>query len=145
MRRVVLVLAVCACAAVSVIGQQSPRPKLPGEDWVQLFNGTDLTGWLPVGKEKWTVENGVIQGMTLTDGYGYLKTDKPYKDFHLSLRFMCVGTGNSGTSAYDTRVTSSNRSASPESPDPRITPTAGRSLPMRSRIAAAAAVAADFP
>jgi hypothetical protein len=96
MRMVVLALAVCACAVVNVLGQQSPKPKLPGEDWVQLFNGTDLTGWVPVGKEKWTVENGVIQGMTLTDGYGYLQTDKPYKDFHLSLRFMCVGTGNSG-------------------------------------------------
>ena len=63
---------------------------------MQLFNGKDLTGWMPVGKEKWTVENGIIQGKTLTDGYGYLKTDKPYKDFHLSVKFLCVGSGNSG-------------------------------------------------
>ena len=76
--------------------QRQDRPKLPGEDWVQLFNGTDLTGWIPVGKENWVVENGVIQGKTVTDGYGYLKTDKPYKDFHLSVKFLCVGNGNSG-------------------------------------------------
>ena len=96
MRKLVLALTVAACAAVGLTAQRQERPKLRGEDWVQLFNGTDLTGWSPVGKEKWTVENGVIQGMTLTDGYGYLKTDKPYKDFHLSLKFLCVGTGNSG-------------------------------------------------
>ncbi len=90
------ILFMCLRVAAALPHAQNQRPRLPGEDWVQLFNGTDLTGWSPVGKEKWTVENGVIQGMTLTDGYGYLKTDKPYKDFHLSLKFLCVGTGNSG-------------------------------------------------
>ena len=91
---------VCLALAVAVdafVQAQRPnRPKLPGEDWVQLFNGTDLTGWIPVGNENWVVENGVIQGKTLTDGYGYLKTDKLYKDFHLSVKFLCVGSGNSG-------------------------------------------------
>ena len=96
MMKFVFALVVAACGVASLVAQQQAKPKLPGEDWVQLFNGTDLTGWNAVGSEKWTVENGVIQGMTLTDGYGYLQTDKPYKDFHLSLRFMCVGTGNSG-------------------------------------------------
>lgn len=72
------------------------RPTLPGEDWAQLFNGTDLSGWVNVGNEKWSVENGVLHGIALTEGYGYLKTDKNYKDFHLSLRFLCEGTGNSG-------------------------------------------------
>ncbi len=73
-----------------------PRPVLPGEDWVQLFNGKDLTGWKEVGKEKWTVENGAIHGNAITKSYGYLETDKNYKDFHLSIRFKCDGTGNSG-------------------------------------------------
>ena len=26
------------------------RAPLPGEQWVQLFNGKDLTNWVPVGK-----------------------------------------------------------------------------------------------
>lgn len=83
--------------AASVSAQrQADRPPLPGEDWVSLFNGKDLTGWVPVGNEKWTVEDGVIHGVALTDGYGYLKTEKNYKDFHLSLRFLCQGSGNSG-------------------------------------------------
>ncbi len=76
--------------------QQQQHPKLPNNQWVQLFNGVDLTNWEPVGKEKWTVENGVIHGMTLTRDYGYLQTTKDYKDFQLSLRFRCVGDGNSG-------------------------------------------------
>ena len=39
---------------------QDKGTKLPGEDWVQLFNGKDLTGWVEVGKEKWEVQDGVI-------------------------------------------------------------------------------------
>ena len=47
-----------------------------GEQWVQLFNGKDLTGWVEVGKEKWTVEDGVIHGQGVTNAYGYLRTEK---------------------------------------------------------------------
>jgi len=38
----------------------------------------------------------VLHGKGLTKAYGYLETDKDYKDFQLSLRFKCVGDGNSG-------------------------------------------------
>lgn len=75
---------------------QTAKPKLPGEDWVSLFNGKDLTGWQEIGKEKWTVEDGTIHGVAVTKEYGYLQTAKNYQDFHLSLRFKCEGTGNSG-------------------------------------------------
>lgn len=75
---------------------QSPKPKLPGEDWIQLFNGTDLKGWVEVGKEKWSVNDGTIHGQAISKAYGYLQTDKNYKDFHLALRFKCEGDGNSG-------------------------------------------------
>lgn len=78
----------------AVMAQQ--QKGLPGEDWISLFNGQDLSGWTPVGKESWTVENGVIHGKGLTKDYGYLQTDRPFKDFQLSLRFKCVGDGNSG-------------------------------------------------
>lgn len=96
-RRLAVTSALMALIAAGVLAQApGDKPKLPGEDWVQLFNGKDLTGWIPVGSEQWTVENGIIEGRTLTDGYGYLKTDKSYKDFHLAVKFMCVGSGNSG-------------------------------------------------
>ena len=81
----------------ALFAQNTPdKAKLPGEDWVQLFNGKDLSGWTEVGKEKWEVENGVLHGRALTKAYGYLKTNKNYKDFQLSLKFKCNGTGNSG-------------------------------------------------
>src|SRR5690242_19684834 len=75
---------------------QSAKPKLPGEDWISLFNGKDLSGWVKIGKESWTVEDGLIHGKGVTKDYGYLQTDKTYQDFQLALRFKCVGDGNSG-------------------------------------------------
>jgi hypothetical protein len=89
-----LTVAVIAFAGTILIAQE--RAKLPGEDWISLFNGTDLIGWTKIGHESWTVENGVIHGKGLTAAYGYLETNKDYKDFQLSLRFKCVGDGNSG-------------------------------------------------
>ena len=80
-----------------VLMAQNEKPKVaPGEDWVSLFNGKDLTGWVEVGKEKWTVEEGMIRGQAISKAYGYLQTAKDYKDFQLSLKFKCVGDGNSG-------------------------------------------------
>ena len=95
---IVPVAALATLAGSFAIKAQTPRNRapLPNEQWVQLFNGTDLTGWDPVGKEKWTVEDGIIHGSTLTSDYGYLQTIKDYKDFHMALRFKCVGDGNSG-------------------------------------------------
>ena len=91
-----LALVVFAFLVLPASAQRAPRPKLPGEDWVSLFNGKDLTGWVKVGNEKWEVAEGAIHGMAVTKDYGYLKTEKSYKDFHLALRFKCVGSGNSG-------------------------------------------------
>jgi hypothetical protein len=79
--------------ALAAFAQKS---KLPGEDWITLFNGKDLSGWEKVGNEKWTVEDGTIHGVGITKDYGYLQTTKTYKDFQLALRFKCEGDGNSG-------------------------------------------------
>ena len=96
MRRLFSALILTAIAAAAIHAQSS-RPKPPGEDWVQLFNGKDLTGWVEVGHEKWQVEDGTIHGLGITKEYGYLKTEKTYKDFHLTLKFKCEGVGgNSG-------------------------------------------------
>jgi hypothetical protein len=85
-----------ALSATLALAQRPQRPKLPGEDWVSLFNGKDLTGWVEIGKEKWIVDNGTIHGQAISKEYGYLKTAKNYKDFHMSLKFKCEGDGNSG-------------------------------------------------
>jgi hypothetical protein len=90
------ILFMCLLVAGALPYAQNQRPRLPGEDWVQLFNGTDLTGWTKIGQEQWTVRDGVIHGVAVTKAYGYLMTEKSYKDFHLSLKFLCQGDGNSG-------------------------------------------------
>lgn len=97
MNRIKLIALAGAISTVAVLayGQQSAH-QAPEERWVSLFNGKDLTGWVKIGKESWTVEDGIIHGRGVTKDYGYLQTEKSYKDFQLSLQFKCEGDGNSG-------------------------------------------------
>jgi len=62
-----------------------------------LFNGMDLTGWKVYGTEKWYVEDGLLICESGPDKeYGYLATEKHYKDFELNLEFKQEANGNSG-------------------------------------------------
>jgi len=62
-----------------------------------LFNGNDLTGWKIYGTEKWYVEEGLLICESGPDKkYGYLATEKFYKNFDLSLEFKQEANGNSG-------------------------------------------------
>jgi hypothetical protein len=64
---------------------------------VSLFNGKDLTGWKIYGTEKWYVEDGLLVCESGPDKqYGYLGTEKFYKNFDLTLEFIQVSDGNSG-------------------------------------------------
>ncbi len=82
--------------ATGHVSKGQETTKLPSTGWASLFNGTDLKGWIKVGNESWTVEDGLLHGRGLTPAYGYLETEKDYKNFQLSMRFKCVGDGNSG-------------------------------------------------
>jgi hypothetical protein len=77
---ILLLAATCLCA----------------QEWAPLFDGKDLSGWVKIGDESWTVEDGTIHGTAVTKEYGYLRTAKNYVDFDLSLKFKCEGDGNSG-------------------------------------------------
>ncbi|MCP4883819.1 MAG: DUF1080 domain-containing protein [Flavobacteriales bacterium] len=62
-----------------------------------LFNGKDLTGWKAYGTEKWYVEDGLLICESGPDkAYGYLATEKHYKNFELNLEFKQEADGNSG-------------------------------------------------
>jgi len=62
-----------------------------------LYNGNDLTGWKIYGTEKWYVEDGYLVCESGPDKkYGYLATEKFYKDFDLTLEFKQEANGNSG-------------------------------------------------
>src|SRR6266496_3859488 len=68
-----------------------------GQKPVSIFNGKDLTGWTIHGTEKWYVENGKMVCESGPDKqYGYLSTNKNYKNFDLTLEFKQEANGNSG-------------------------------------------------
>lgn len=63
----------------------------------KLFNGKDLAGWTIHGTEKWWVDNGLLVCESGPDKeYGYLSTNKDYKNFILTLQFLQEANGNSG-------------------------------------------------
>lgn len=62
-----------------------------------IFNGKNLKGWTAHGTEKWYVENGELVCESGPDKqYGYLSTNKGYKNFELTLQFKQEANGNSG-------------------------------------------------
>lgn len=91
-----IVLSLMITSAISAQNRDRPRPRVLGAEWESLFNGKDLTGWKKVGKESWEIVDGAIYAEGITSEYGYLVTEKSYRDFHFSLRFKCEADGNSG-------------------------------------------------
>lgn len=63
----------------------------------KIFNGKNLKGWTTHGTEKWYVDNGELVCESGPDKqYGYLSTNKKYKNFELTLKFKQEDNGNSG-------------------------------------------------
>ena len=68
-----------------------------GNEKISLFNGKNLNGWKIYGTEKWYVNNGeLICESGPEKKYGYLATEKFYKDYILELEFFQESDGNSG-------------------------------------------------
>lgn len=84
--------AVALCTLVAMLAVAAPAKKA-----IKLFNGKNLDGWKVYGTEKWYVDNGELICESGPDKqYGYLLTDKFYKNFDLSLQFKQEANGNSG-------------------------------------------------
>lgn len=76
------------CCTATIVAAQSGNT---------IFNGKDLSGWTVHGTEKWYVEGGELICESGPDKqYGYLSTDKAYKNFEFSVRFKQEANGNSG-------------------------------------------------
>ena len=59
-----------------------------------LFNGKDLSGWEPMGKDShWMVQNGLL---TNTDHGANLKSARTFQDFKLHFEANCPDDANSG-------------------------------------------------
>ena len=70
---------------------------LNAQQSTKIFNGKDLTGWTIHGTEKWFVEKGRLVCESGPDKqYGYLSTNKKYKNFILNVKFKQEANGNSG-------------------------------------------------
>ena len=85
------------------------------KEWISLFNGEDLSGWVvkakpeDQGKNFWFVNDGYIEANSLGRGdhdYIWLYTEKEYGDFEIKYQFQAFreSPGNSGIqvrSRYD--------------------------------------------
>ena len=78
----------------------TPLPVTPSyipEGYKSIFNGKDLSGWKINGTEKWYADNGeLICESGPEKKYGYLSTNKSYKNFILDVNFKQEANGNSG-------------------------------------------------
>ncbi len=82
-----LVIITCCTITITAISQSKTK----------IFNGKDLTGWTIQGTEKWYVDKGELVCESGPDKkYGYLSTNKNYKNFFLTLKFKQEANGNSG-------------------------------------------------
>ncbi len=87
--RGLLILAISVVSASACLGEPERVP---------LFNGRDLSGWAAMfggNLDAWGVVDGEIRVVHAGKG-GWLRTEKMYRDFDLSLEFIIPEGGNSG-------------------------------------------------
>ena len=86
-----LLPAVVLCSLA--IAQPRVSAPEPGQ-WESLFNGKDLTGWVPMHEVSFVATNGNLR---LVKGMGWLRTEKQYTDFVLEVEWRALVPFN----AYD--------------------------------------------
>jgi len=75
-------------------------------DWTPLFNGRDLSGWVPVNvaPNTFTVRDGII--VSTGKPTGVMRTDRQYENFELELEWKhIVPGGNAGLFVWSAPVT----------------------------------------
>ena len=95
------------CPLSQLIAQDASEkaPALSSAPWIQLFNGTDLTGWtpkftgFPLGenlRDTFTVKDGLLtvdyqKWETFNGEFGHLYYEKPFSNYHLRATYRFVG------------------------------------------------------
>ena len=78
--------------------------------WVELFNGKDLSGWVDVNTspDTWWVEDGILK--CTGKPIGVMRSERQYENFllHVEWRHMEPG-GNSGIFAWSDAIPFGNR------------------------------------
>lgn len=86
--------------------QQPPPPPPPGPQWVDLFNGQDLSGWVNVNCDDstWKVRDGMI--VCSGRPTGVLRTERMVQDFDLELEWRHMhAKGNAGLFLWSDALT----------------------------------------
>lgn len=124
MKNVLLLLFIVTCLVSC--GQNEKCDK---EEWIQLFNGKDLTGWTvkirnyPVGENfgnTFYVEDSVMKvkydayGDNFDQRYGHIYTNESYSDYKLRVEYRFVGEQAPGGEGWAWR----NSGAMLHCPDP---------------------------
>src|SRR5512135_10419 len=73
------------CSATTQTSQAAETAK--DGQWETLFNGKDLSGWVPVHEVTFVVTNGNLR---LVKGMGWLRTEKQYGDFILEAEWRAL-------------------------------------------------------
>jgi hypothetical protein len=84
----ILPLVLLACLAFNQTATAADAAK--AARWESLFNGKDLTGWVPVHDVTFVVTN---YNLHLVTGMGWLRTEKQYSDFVLEAEWRALGPG----------------------------------------------------
>jgi hypothetical protein len=93
MKHIALIAALFATVALA------DEPITPTER-TELYNGKDFTGWklfLPGDADvtkTWSIENGIIKCTGAPAGY--LRTEKTYRDYKLTIEWRFIKAGNTG-------------------------------------------------
>ncbi len=78
----------CALACACLLGTSTSRTAdAPAAKWESLFNGKDLTGWVPVHDVTFEVKDGNLR---LVKGTGWLRTEKQYTNFILECEWRAL-------------------------------------------------------
>ena len=96
MHRSLMLMLIALILAPSLVLAEEEKPAAdPEEGFIQLFNGTDFSGWTISEKEQnsWKIEDGAI----IANGpRSHLYTDRQFKNFHFKAEVMTTPGSNSG-------------------------------------------------
>jgi hypothetical protein len=120
-------------AAIAVMSGQAPSPATaiaaPAEDWIQLFNGRNLDGWIPkftkyaLGENPhatFRVEEGLLKvrydtWTTFNGEFGHLFYERPFSYYRIAAEYRFVGSQVAGGPGWAQR----NNGLMLHAPDPK--------------------------
>jgi len=85
--RLLKVMAPVLLACIATTRMVSAAEAAKEGQWQSLFNGKDLSGWVPVHEVTFVVTNGNLR---LVSGMGWLRTEKQYGDFILEVEWRAL-------------------------------------------------------